>query len=85
MVVTAARLGDHLIPQVAVRQWVLSFPIPLRILFAAHPGLLTLCCASCTGSSRGRAQSRGRSALHRAGFRSRLNAACRPVCSTRTS
>ncbi len=25
----------------AHRQWVLSFPIPLRILFAAHPGLLT--------------------------------------------
>ena len=24
-----------------VRQWVLSFPIPLRILFAAHPELLT--------------------------------------------
>ena len=24
-----------------VRQWVLSFPIPLRMLFAAHPGLLT--------------------------------------------
>ena len=23
-----------------VRQWVLSFPIPLRILFAAHPELL---------------------------------------------
>jgi len=25
---------------VLVRQWVLSFPIPLRILFAAHPELL---------------------------------------------
>ena len=24
-----------------MRQWVLSFPIPLRILFAAHPQLLT--------------------------------------------
>ena len=24
-----------------VRQWVLSFPIPLRIVFAAHPELLT--------------------------------------------
>jgi hypothetical protein len=32
---------DRVIPRVAVRQWVLSFPIPLRILFAAHPGLLT--------------------------------------------
>jgi hypothetical protein len=26
---------------VPVRQWVLSFPIPLRILFAAHPDLLS--------------------------------------------
>jgi hypothetical protein len=26
---------------VPVRQWVLSFPIPLRILFAAHPELLS--------------------------------------------
>jgi hypothetical protein len=24
-----------------VRQWVLSFPIPLRLLFAAHPEFLT--------------------------------------------
>jgi hypothetical protein len=24
-----------------VRQWVLSSPIPLRLLFAAHPELLT--------------------------------------------
>ena len=30
-----------MIPRVPVRQWVLSFPIPLRILFAAHPELLT--------------------------------------------
>ncbi len=29
------------IPRVPVRQWVLSFPIPLRVLFAAHPELLT--------------------------------------------
>jgi hypothetical protein len=28
-------------PRVPVRQWVLSFPIPLRILLAAHPELLT--------------------------------------------
>jgi hypothetical protein len=40
MVQTAAHLVDHLIPRVPVRQWVLSFPIPLRILFAAHPELL---------------------------------------------
>lgn len=36
-----AYLVDHLIPRVPVRQWVLSFPIPLRVLFAAHPELLT--------------------------------------------
>ena len=27
-------------PRVPVRQWVLSFPIPLRFLFASHPQLL---------------------------------------------
>lgn len=32
---------DRVIPRVPVRQWVLSFPIPLRILFVAHPELLT--------------------------------------------
>ena len=41
MAQTAAHLVDHLIPRAPVRQWVLSFPIPLRILFAAHPALLT--------------------------------------------
>jgi hypothetical protein len=41
MVQTAAHLVDHVIPRVRVRQWVLSFPIPLRILFAAHPELLS--------------------------------------------
>jgi hypothetical protein len=37
---SAAHLVD-LIPQVPVRQWVVSFPTPLRVLFAAHPELLT--------------------------------------------
>jgi hypothetical protein len=37
---TAAWLVDHVIPKVPVRQWVLSFPIPLRSLFAVHPELL---------------------------------------------
>ena len=41
MAETAAHLVDQIIPRVPVRQWVLSFPIPLRILFAAHPELLT--------------------------------------------
>ena len=41
MAQSAAYLRDEVIPKVPVRQWVLSFPIPLRILFAAHPELLT--------------------------------------------
>ena len=41
MAQTAAHLVDHIIPQVPVRQWVLSLPIPLRYLLAAHPYLLT--------------------------------------------
>nr|WP_256329554.1 hypothetical protein [Nitrosomonas sp. Nm33] len=34
-------LVDHVIPNVPMRQWVLSLPIPLRVLFAAHPQLLS--------------------------------------------
>ncbi len=41
MAESAAHLVDQLIARVPVRQWVLSFPIPLRILCAAHPELLT--------------------------------------------
>ncbi len=41
MAQSAAHPVDEVIPRVPVRQWVLSFPIPLRILFAAHPELLT--------------------------------------------
>jgi hypothetical protein len=37
MAETAAYLVDHVIPRVPVRQWVLSFPIPLRSLFAIYP------------------------------------------------
>jgi hypothetical protein len=40
MAETAANLVDHVIPRVPVRQWVLSFPIPLRLLLATHPQLL---------------------------------------------
>jgi len=40
MAEAAAHLVDHVIPKVPVRQWVLSFPIPLRSLFAVHPELL---------------------------------------------
>jgi hypothetical protein len=38
---TAAHLVDHVIPNVPVRQWVLSLPIPLRVLLAAQPELVT--------------------------------------------
>ena len=38
---TAAHLVDHFIPHVSVRQWVLSLTIPLRVLRAAHPELVT--------------------------------------------
>lgn len=41
MAQSAAHLVDWVIPRVPVRQWVLSFPIQLRILFAAHPELLS--------------------------------------------
>ena len=41
MAQSAAHLVDCVIPRVPVRQWVLSFPIPLRVLFAAHPELLS--------------------------------------------
>ena len=41
MAETTAHLVDQLIPRVAVCQWVLSFPVALRILFAAHPQLLS--------------------------------------------
>ncbi len=40
---TAALLSDEVFPDVPLRQWVISFPFPLRYLFAAHPrrGLVT--------------------------------------------
>ena len=41
MAETAAYLVDNILPRVPVRQWVLSFPIPLRSLFAVHTALLT--------------------------------------------
>jgi hypothetical protein len=41
MVESAAGLVDHVLPHVPIRQWVLSFPWPLRLLFAARPQLLS--------------------------------------------
>jgi hypothetical protein len=41
MAQTAAHLVDRVIPHVPVRQWVLSLPIPVRVLLAARPELVT--------------------------------------------
>ena len=41
MAQTAAHPVDHVIPNVPVRQWVLSLPIRLRLLLAAQPKLVT--------------------------------------------
>jgi ribosomal protein S27E len=41
MAETAAHLVEHVIPRVPVRQWMLSLPIPLRLLLAAQPKLVT--------------------------------------------
>ena len=41
MAETAAHLADNVIPRQPVRQWVISFPIPLRILLASQPQLLS--------------------------------------------
>ena len=37
MAETAALRADEVFPDVPLRQWVISFPFPLRYLFAAHP------------------------------------------------
>ena len=41
MAQTAPRLVEHVIPRVPVHQWVLLLPIPLRLLLAARPKLVT--------------------------------------------
>ncbi len=41
MIETASHLVDHVLSQVPIRQWVLSFPWPLRLLFTARPEVLT--------------------------------------------
>ena len=48
MIETSAHLVDHVIPDVPVRQWVLSFPWPLRLLFASRPDALSRCLAVIT-------------------------------------
>jgi hypothetical protein len=41
MVDTAAHLVDHVLPLIPIRQWVLSFPFPLRLLYSTNPQALT--------------------------------------------
>jgi len=41
MAETGAKLVDEILPSVPYRQWVLSFPIPLRLLFAQRPEVLS--------------------------------------------
>ena len=45
MVETSAHLVDHVIPKTPVRQWVLSFPWTLHLLFARQPDTLSRCLA----------------------------------------
>jgi len=40
MVESAAHLVDHVFPEVPVRHWMLTFPLPLRFLSAAQPEAL---------------------------------------------
>lgn len=42
MAETAVNLADSILPRVPVRQWVLSYPIPLRRLFLVHPDLMIM-------------------------------------------
>ncbi len=41
MVESAAHLVDHVFPEASIRQFVLTFPFPLRLLLAAEPTALT--------------------------------------------
>jgi len=38
---SAALLVDEVVPEQPMRQWVLSFPFPLRFLFASQPAIMT--------------------------------------------
>ncbi len=40
MVESAAHLVDRVLPEQPIRQWALTFPYPLRFLFAAQPQVL---------------------------------------------
>ena len=40
MAESAALLVEEVLPEQPIRQWVLSFPYPLRFLFASRPGVM---------------------------------------------
>ena len=62
MAETGAKLVDEVLPAVPYRQWVLSFPIPLRLLFAQRPEVLSAVLAVVTRALTG-------DVIHRAGQR----------------
>ena len=41
MIESAAHRVDHVLPEQPIRQWVLTFPYPLRFLFAAQPQVMS--------------------------------------------
>ena len=38
---SAAHLVDEVLPQQPIRQWVLSVPFPMRLLFATYPDVMS--------------------------------------------
>ena len=62
MAETGAKFVEEVLPAVPYRQWVLSFPIPLRLLFAYRPELLSPVLAVVTRGLTG-------DVIHRAGQR----------------
>ena len=44
---TAAHLVDHVLPRVPYRQWVFTFPIPVRLALSRRPHLLTAALQAC--------------------------------------
>jgi len=44
---TAAHLVDHVLPRVPYRQWVFTFPIPIRLALSRRPHLVTAALQAC--------------------------------------
>ena len=64
MAETGAKLLDKVLPGVLYRQWVLSFPIALRLMFAHRSALLSRVLGVVTGTL-------STDVTHRAGYRRR--------------